>query len=366
MADEDLYTVLGVSRQADASEIRKAYLQLSRIHHPDKGGDEARFKKIQQAHEVLSDERRRQIYDMTGSIDGEGPSAGPMGGAFPFDLSGLFGGLGGLGGMGGMFMGGGGPGASPQGRSRMRRPKAPPKIHEIPLRLADFYQGRQIQVRFERQTFCSQCNGQGATSFQSCGPCQGRGVLRQIMQMGPIQMVNEGPCRECSGAGKIASGNCYKCSGKKTLPEEKTLDVKIEAGMKPGEVLVFPKACSDDPHFDEPGDVHFVLQEAEGDVGWMRKGDDLHTNCGISYADSLLGTTVKLQGHPGFPNGLDIEIYPGIANREVMCIKEKGMTKRNGGHGDLYLEIQFKATDEQKAILLRNKPLLQAMFQSTG
>lgn len=364
MSDGDLYSVLGVGKQADASEIRKAYLQLSRIHHPDKGGDEATFKKIQQAHEVLSDERKRQIYDMTGSVDGEMPS-GPMGGGgFPFDLGGLFGGFGGMGGIGSMFMGGGGPGQGP--RSRVRRPKAPPKITEIPLRLSDYYHGRQIQVRFERQTFCNACQGQGATSFQSCSPCQGRGIVRQIMQMGPIQMVNEGPCRECSGAGKIASGNCYKCGGKKTLPEEKTLEVKIEPGMKPGEVLVFPKACSDDPSFDEPGDVHFVLQEAEGDAGWIRKGDDLHTTIGITYAESLLGSKITVQGHPGYKDGLEVSIPCGIVNREVMCIKEKGMTKRQGGFGDLYVEVLFHCSEEGKAILERNKPLLQAMFQVTG
>lgn len=364
MSDGDLYTVLGIGRQADTSEIRKAYLQLSRIHHPDKGGDEATFKKIQQAHEVLSDERKRRIYDMTGSIDGEaGSGAGPMASGFPFDISGLFGGIGGLGSMFGM--GGPPPG---QGRTRIRRPKAPPKITEIPLRLADYYHGRQIQVKFERQTFCTACNGQGATSFQSCGPCQGRGIVRQMMQMGPLQMINEGPCQECQGQGKMASGNCYVCGGKKTRPEEKTLEVKIEPGMKPGEVLVFPKACSDDPHFDEPGDVHFVLQEAEGDGAFTRKGDDLSTVLGISFAESLLGCDVKLRGHPGYPDGLDLTVPCGMTNGEVMRIKEKGMTKRQGGHGDLYLEIQFKATEEQRAILRRNAPLLQAMFStvSTG
>lgn len=365
MSDGDLYSVLGISRQAEPNEIRKAYLQLSRVHHPDKGGDEATFKKIQQAHEILSDERKRQIYDMTGSADGE-ISSGPMGGGgFPFDLGGLFGSMGGIGGLGGMFMGGGGaPGAG--NRTRMKRPKAPPKITEIPLRLADYYKGRQIQARFERQTFCSACQGQGATSFQSCSPCQGRGVVRQIMQMGPIQMINEGPCRECSGAGKLASGNCYKCGGKKTLPEEKTLEVKIEPGMKPGEVLVFPKACSDDPHFEEPGDVHFVLQEAEGDNGWTRKGDDLYTSAGISYTESILGSKIKLKGHPGFPDGLELPVSCGVVNREVMCVKEKGMTKRNGGFGDLYVEILFRTSDSEKAILQRNQALLSAMFQSTG
>jgi DnaJ family protein A protein 2 len=365
MPGANLYELLGVARDAEINEIRKAFKKQAMIHHPDKGGDPEKFKEIQHAHDVLTDERRRQVYDMTGS-DEEG--AGGMPGGFsgmPFDIGSIFSGMADLGsmGIGGMFGGMGGGGVR---RAAVRRPKAPPKIHEIPLKLSDYYKGRQIQVRFERQTFCSACKGQGATSFQSCSPCQGRGVIRQMMQMGPLQMINEGPCRECSGAGKLASGNCYKCSGKKTLPEEKVLDVKIEPGMKPGEVLIFPKVCSDDPHFDEPGDVHLVLQEAEGDNGWTRKGDDLHTTAGITYTESILGSKIKLEGHPGFPDGLEMPIPCGVVNREVMCVKEKGMTRRNGGYGDLYVEIQFKATDDEKNILQRNQPLLSAMFQSTG
>lgn len=351
-----LYDILGVPQNADASEIRKAYLKLSMKHHPDKGGDPEKFKEIQKANEVLSDERRRQVYDMTGSADdgpgGGGPGGGGFpGGGFPFDMNDIF---------GGMF--GGGMGGPRGGGVRVRRQKAPPKTHEIPLRLHDFYHGRSFQVKFDRQKFCSACKGEGATSFQSCGACQGRGIQRQVMMMGPLQMVNEGPCMQCTGSGKIPSGACYVCSGNKTIKQEKVLDVRIEPGMRVGEVLIFTNECSDDPNFEEPGDVHFILQEAAGDERWVRKEDNLATDVSINLRESLLGCNKTLQGHPGFPDGLSVEIPGGTQNLEVLSIAEKGMPKKSGGFGSLLLTVRVVVAPKEKESLEKNKPLLEAIF----
>ena len=350
----NLYDVLGVSRDADTNEIKKAFKKLAMTHHPDKGGDSEKFKEIQKAHEILTDERKRQMYDMTGSEDGE--QAGPqMGGGFPFDIGGMFGGLGGI--FGGM------PGMSRGGPRVMRRPKAPPKVTEIPLRLFDFYHGRVFQVKFERQKFCETCRGQGATSFQTCNTCKGQCVVRQQIQMGPMIMVNEGPCPDCEGEGKKASGNCYVCGGKKTRPQEKELTVKIEAGMRPGEVLVFPKECSDDPNYDEAGDVHFVLQEAAGDEGWVRKGDDLETQVNINLQESLLGCVKTITTHPGYAQGLELPVPVGVINGQVLTLAGKGMPKKGlSEFGTLHYRVNVTVSDKEKEILQRNKTLLEAMF----
>jgi DnaJ homolog subfamily A member 2 len=354
----NLYDVLGVEQGADTNEIKKAYKNLSRIHHPDKGGDPEMFKKIQHAHEVLTDDRRRQVYDMTGSEDGQQGMNMNMGGGMPFDIGSMFANMGGLGGMFGM---GGMPGMG--GRQQVRRmPKAPPKIHELPLRLHDYYHGRVFQVKFDRQKFCETCKGEGATSFQSCSPCQGRGVQRQVIMMGPMQMINEGPCNQCNGQGKVPSGACYVCSGKKTRNQEKTLDVKIEPGMKPSETLIFENECSDDPRFDQPGDVHFVLTEAEGDDGWSRKGDDLETDIHIVLSESLLGCKKQLKGHPGYPDGLDINIPCGTVNNEVIRVADKGMTKRHGGYGNLLFRVHVTVTDRDRELLHRNELAIAGMF----
>lgn len=352
----DLYDILGVSRDADTSEIKKAFKKLAMTHHPDKGGDPEEFKKLQHAHEILTDDQKRKVYDMTGSDTGEMPfpggpgNGGPFGGGMPFDMGDLFGGL--FGGMGG----------GPRPGVRVKRPQGPPKTIELPLSLKDFYTGKKIQVTFDRQKFCTACKGEGATSFQSCGTCKGQGVLRQMVMMGPIHMVNEGPCRDCNGVGKKASGNCYICSGKKTKPEEKKIDVQIEPGMRPGETLVFSKECSDDPNFEQPGDVHILLQEAQGDDGWDRKGDDLETQITISLSESLLGCTKTLGGHPGYPDGLTIQIECGVQNSKTLIYQGKGMIKKQGGYGNLHCKIHISVTDKDREILKRNEPVLKAMF----
>ena len=351
-----LYETLGVSRDADTNEIKKAFKKAAMQHHPDKGGDPEKFKEIQKAHEILTDERRRQVYDMTGSEDGQPQMGGPEMHGFPFDIGSMFGGM-----FGGMP--GGMPGMGRGQRPNVRRPKAPPKVTEIPLKLYDFYHGRSFQVKFDRQKFCETCKGEGATSFQSCNTCKGNGVVRQQIQMGPMIMVNEGPCPDCQGEGKKPSGNCYICSGKKTMPQEKELVVKIEAGMRPGEVLIFAKECSDDPNYDEPGDVHFVLQEAAGDEGWVRRGDDLETQVTVTLQQSLLGCTKLLQGHPGFLQGLEITVPLGTQNGEVLTVNGKGMPKRGTSEfGTLRVRVTVTVSEKERDALQRNCTLLQAMF----
>lgn len=359
-SDSDLYDCLGVSRNADSDEIKKAFRKQVLTHHPDKGGDEEVFKKVSRAYEVLSDPEKRRMYDMTGQVEegGGGGGSGGFPGGFPFDLGSLFGGLGGMfGGMGG--------GGMPQPGVRRRAPKGPPKTHDIPLKLEDYYKGRTLHVKFDRQKFCEKCKGEGATHFQSCGVCQGRGVLHKVMQMGPMQMVSEGPCAACSARGRIPKEACGNCKGDKFFNQEKNLEVRIEPGMKVGDVLVFPGECSDQPEFDQPGDVHFILREAdEPENPWERKGDNLETTVTVSFADSLLGTSLKLQGHPGFPEGYTLEIPPGTRNREVLRKEGDGMVKRHGGKGDAFVVVTVGFTEKDRDVLIRNKVLLSTMFQA--
>ena len=358
----ELYERLGVSKDADTNEIKKAFKKLAMTHHPDKGGNPEDFKKIQHAHEILTDEQKRRMYDMTGSETGEPPQGNPFGGGMPFpggagmpfDMGDLFGGFfGGMGPMGGM----------PRQGVRVKRHQGPPKTIEIPLTLKDFYDGKTIQVTFERNKFCDACKGEGATSFQSCGTCKGQGVVRQMVMMGPIHMVNEGPCRDCLGKGKKASGNCYVCGGKKVRSQEKSIQVKIDPGMRPGEVLVFPKECSDDPNYEEPGDVHFLLQDAAGDEGWLRKGDELETHVNLTLAESLLGCSKKLLGHPGYPEGLDIVIPVGVVNGEFVTFEGKGMPKKGTkDFGVLRSRVSVTVSEKDKEKLQNNFMVLKAML----
>jgi DnaJ family protein A protein 2 len=360
--ESDLFKVLGLERGAEKEECRRAYLKLSRKYHPDKGGSEEDFKAISRAHEVLTDDRKRQYYEMTGQVEGEGGAdggggGGPFGfggggGGFPFDIGSLFGMFGSAGPMGGM----------PNG-PRVRRAKAPSKVHELPLRLADFYNGRTIQMKFERQKFCDGCKGVGAKTFVSCTSCQGRGFVEQIVMMGPgMQAMTRAPCISCQGEGKKPGVSCSSCNGKKFQSQEKTLDIKIEPGMKVGEVLVFARECSDNHDYMEAGDVHIVLQEADEEGVLKREGDTLHVDFKISLSECLLGCEKTIMGHPGYPDGLVVELPPGIMSGEVFVIEKKGMPKREGSYGNLACHVSVKPTEQEREKLSSQSVMLKAIF----
>ena len=170
MNAEDLYNILGVSRNADESEIKKQYRKLCLTHHPDKGGDEEKFKKIQKAYEVLGDDKRRKMYDQMGIVDENESGGMPFGGGGGVDLGSIF---------ANMFGGGFNPfDQAPNMPGRMKRHKPQPKVHEIPVSLYDFYYGKQIKIQFERQKFCLSCKGEGFSSFKTCNSCNGQGFVQ--------------------------------------------------------------------------------------------------------------------------------------------------------------------------------------------
>jgi len=366
-----LYDSLGVDRKADSAEIRKAYMKLAKTHHPDKGGDPEAFKKIQKAYEILSDDNKRMMYDHTGQENdmavpdqSEGiPFAGGMpfsmpfgAGDVPFDIGNLF----------GMFgpRGPGGPGNHGQKPSRGHKPS--PKVHELPISLWDYYHGKQLRIQFERQKFCEGCKGSGASSYESCGTCGGSGVKQQMMMMGPgMNVLMRGPCDVCSGEGKRVASVCKSCAGKKTKNQEKALDIKIEPGMRPGENLEFLNECSDQAEYEQPGDVHIHLQEADEAIRFRRLngGDDLQASTRIGLKDALLGCKEKMDTHPAHPQGLFVEIPAGVQNGDVLRVEGEGMPRRGGGRGNLHITITVTASEAEKGVLLQYQGELQKMFE---
>ena len=357
MADA-LYKILGVGRGADAEEIKKAYRKQALINHPDKGGDPEKFKLVQKAYEILSDDQRRAMYDQTGSeqdISNEipfSPFGGGFGGGIPFDLGSMF----------GMF----GPGMPQPPGPRRREGKAPPKVHEMPISLWDYYHGKRIKIQFERQKFCEPCKGEGAERYDACTGCGGSGMRQQVIMMGPMRAISHGPCGDCRGEGKKVAAVCKGCNGKKFTSQEKVLEVAITAGMRPKEVIVFDKECSDQHEFSEAGDVHIVLQEADEENRFKRipGTDDLHAATTIGLRDSLLGCTERLAGHPGHPQGFVAEIPVGVQNGETILISGQGMPRKNGAKGDLRLLVSVRATDAEKSVLKAGREKLVEIFTS--
>ena len=362
-AQEDLYSILGVSRNADESEIRKQYKKLCLTAHPDKGGSAEEFQKIQKAYEILSDGQKRQMYDQTGITDengmggmGMGMGMGMGGGGVNVDLGSMF---------ANMFGGGFNPFEQMPGMpGRSKRTKPQPKVHEIPLSLYDFYHGKQIKIQFERQKFCLDCKGEGYSSFDSCINCHGRGIVEQAVMVGPGMIAtSRGPCDVCNGKGKSGLTKCSLCKGKKFFNQEKVLDIRVEPGMKKGDSHVFSNECSDDPNFLEPGDVHIFFQEADENISISRNGNDLSSSCSISFTQSLLGTSYTVKNHPKYKDGFNIKIPKGTMNGDIITIVNEGMPKRNTKQfGNFLLKVNVLISESEKKLIEKHSEELAKIF----
>jgi DnaJ family protein A protein 2 len=366
---KDLYSVLELEKGADASEIRKQYIKLSRQWHPDKVApekkDEAtvKFQEISRAYEVLNDDQSRAFYDQTGQVPGEnggGPPPGHgfgMGGGMPFgfDMGDLF----------GMFGGGRGGGGPQRGG---RRPGKPPaRKTQIAMTLKDFYFGRTLQIHLERQRFCGGCKGEGALNFKSCGDCGGSGTKTQIVQMGPMIMHNQGPCMTCRGSGKTRGDSCGQCTGSKFIKQDKNLEFVVKKGMRPGDCITFNGESSHVEEFTEAGDVIVEVIAADEDSGWERAGDILRHRVGLTLGEALAGKVVRLDGHPAHDAGLFIQIPAGVQNRQEIVVEGLGMPRgETGGMGDAVLVLTVMPTREEKAVLEANTDALRAMFGASA
>jgi DnaJ-class molecular chaperone len=343
----DLYKRLGVARGASVDEIKKAYRTLAREHHPDKGGDPEAFKAIQEAHEVLSDDRRRQMYDMTGSVNeqpgggGGGGMGGMAAGGVPFFMSqmGPFGMPGVNFDMGDIF-GGMFGGRRPQ---QQRGGKSPDKRQDVGLRLDQFYKGTDIKLKFNQARRCGMCNASGAETTEPCGAgCNGTGFRTVHQQIGPGMMVqSRAPCDACSGSGKRILRACKGCQGKKFIQKEKVLDIKVIPGMVVGEALTFAGECSDTLEYDTPGDVILDLKMASdgNPPKYEWNGVDLTYKHYVSFTESILGFEVTLGDHPSGDSPKYSWRGGPLINGSVLKMEGGGMPKRDGGFGVLHLQI---------------------------
>jgi DnaJ family protein A protein 2 len=347
----DLYERLGVGREASKEEIRRAYKELAKEKHPDKGGSEEEFKQIQEAHEVLADEERRRMYDMTGSTQEGGPGMGGMGGmggmaagGIPFHFvngAGPFGMPGVSFDMGDMFAGmfGGVPG----GRGpRRRAPRGPDKHHDIGLTLADFYKGKAIKVKFNQTRKCVACKGSGAETTEPCGACKGQGTRVMVRQLGPMMAQTTVACDACEGSGKRVMRTCGSCHGKKFYEKEKQLDILIKPGMRDGEKMVFAGECSDSADFDAPGDVVFTLRRIDQGISetdeFEWSGDDLTVRKKVSFSESVLGFSFALENHPGGPRKVEWRGGP-LLHGATLQLASGGMPTQSGARGILFVQI---------------------------
>ena len=367
-----LYDVLGVSKSDTCTAIKKAYLRLARVHHPDKGGDPEKFKEITKASDILTDEKKRRIYDETGMTDeqmmdrGQGPFPGfpgmpngmPNGGfPFEFNMNDLF---------GNMF------GNPPVGRGPIRKQKKPnPTVQTIPITLEQFYLGHRFDIHINRQSFCTGCDHSGAKSKEICRKCNGQGSVSQVIQMGPMAMHTTGPCIDCQAKGERVIEVCGPCLGSGFISDSRKLSVNITPGTRAEETFPFSEVCSDHPAFERPGDVHIMLQEDPNDSAFKifkRVGDrfqHLETKMSLSLSESLVGCVVKIDGHPGYDEGLFIQIPAGSFHHDRYCLRGFGMPLAGniGTYGDLFVQIEISISSMDRSLFTQAMPLLLPVFK---
>jgi DnaJ-class molecular chaperone len=372
MSSKSLYDILGVSKSDSCTAIKKAYLKLARIHHPDKGGNPETFKEITKASDILTDEKKRKIYDETGMTDEQmmeqqqngfppGFPGMPQGG-FPFDfnINDLF---------GNMF---GNPPVGPQ-RGQVRKGKKPaPAVQTIPITLEQFYLGHKFDITINRQSFCPHCEHTGAKSKEICRKCNGQGAVTQVIQMGPMAMHTTGPCLDCQAKGERIIEVCSPCNGTGFHAEKRNLAVHIAPGTRAEENFLFPEVCSDHPAFERPGDAQIILQEDPNDPAYKqfkRVGDrfqHLETKISITLSESLLGCVVQIDGHPGYDEGLFAQIPAGSFQNDRYVLSGFGMPMPGvlGKHGDLYIIIEVSIRPAERALFtVEGRALLVPLFQ---
>lgn len=373
MAKKDYYKILGVKKDAKADEIKKAYRRLARKHHPDVNpGDKAAedtFKDVQEAYDVLSDEKKRKVFDRFGyyadNLDPDSPFATGAGagsaGSPGFDFSGFSWDMSSTGTSGGgssfrdifsdLFGGGGG--------ARTAQPEPPRPLPkkgrdiEMPLALSfeEAFTGLTRNLTVNRSEQCSRCQGAGDTGgpVVQCSTCKGTG---QVMRTGG-RLQFSGPCTDCDGTGRRREP-CSLCNGKGTTPKTEQVKVKIPAGVDTGSRVRVPKKGHGGRLGAEPGDL-YILTNVGKHPFLTRKGDNVYVTVPITVPEAALGTKIAV---PTVEGKAQLKIPAGTESGQKFRLRERGFPSlRNPSlRGDQFIEVKItlpKVLSEETKDLLR-------------
>ena len=332
MAQRDYYEVLGVAKDADAGQIKKAYRKLALQYHPDRNdSDEAegKFKEASEAYEVLSDDKKRQTYDRFGHDGLRNQGFSGFSGAGVEDIFSSFGDI-----FGDLFgMGGGrrrGRRGGPQRGSDMRV--------DVAIEFKDAVFGTEQTIEVEQRVTCEPCKGSGGkdgAAPELCGTCQGRGQVMQGQGMFYISTT----CPDCSGQGKRHSNPCGECRGSGLGLETKELNVKVPAGFDDGMQLRYSGHGEPGMLGGPPGDLYIRIRVRPHEV-IQRENEQLYMELDVSMVQAALGADITFEGLEGTETA---EIPAGTQPNDVITLKRKGVPHlRGNGRGDLHLICRVK------------------------
>jgi len=360
MANKDYYEILGVQKGADADEIKSAYRRLAKKYHPDlnKAPEAAeKFKEINEAYEVLGDDKKRSNYDQYGSADG--PQFGGQGGGF----GDFFGG--GAGGFGGGFsdifsdifsaFGGGGA-----GNSRVQQQGEDINV-AMKLSFEEAVFGVEKIISFNRVETCKKCNGTGAKNgkeFSTCSDCKGAGRVR-YQQRTPFGMsVRESVCPRCGGTGKMIKEKCEECFGKGCKKERASVKVKVPAGIDDGQTIRVRGEGNAPAMEGISGDLNIRISVASHKI-FKRVGTDLLFDLYVPFTTCLLGGKVEI---PLTKGKMTLEIDEGTESGTVKRVKGKGVKVLNReSYGDLLITIK---SEPPKNLNKKAKELLKMIDET--
>jgi molecular chaperone DnaJ len=339
----DYYDVLGVPRDADESQIKRAYRQLARVHHPDVAADkssaEHKFKEINEAYEVLSDPQKRANYDRYGSAGGPGDPGGGFGGE-------------GFGDIFDMFFSAARGGAQPR---RSGPARGSDLRYDIEITLEEAFAGTQREISFNHLATCATCKGSGAepgTLVVACDRCGGAGVMRQVRQTPLGNFVTQSTCTKCNGDGQLTPSPCPTCRGRGRVETEKTLTVRIPAGVDDGSRIRISGSGEAGMRGGPDGDLYVYLSVKRHER-FRRDAMDVYIDVPISFAKAALGGEVLV---PTLDGETPMHVTAGTQSASTYRLRGKGMPSvRGGGRGDqlvtFHVVVPTKLSKRERELL---------------
>lgn len=364
----DYYEVLGVQKNANADEIKKAYRKAAIQYHPDKNpGDkeaEEKFKEAAEAYDVLSNPDKRARYAQFGHAGMSGAAGGGAGGfggfsGGGFSMEDIFSQFGDI--FGGHFGGGFRSSSSSGGGRRVNR-GSDIRI-KVKLTLAEIANGVTKKLKINKTVACDKCGGTGAkdsNSYSTCSTCNGTGYVTRVENTFFGRMQTQGVCPTCGGTGKVITAPCDKCKGEGTLRGQEVVEIRIPAGVGEGMVLTVTGKGNAARHGGVNGDLQVMIEE-ESNPELVRDGNDLIHNLNITVTTALLGGTVEV---PTVDGRAKIKIAPGTHAGKVLRLGGKGLPDVNGyGRGDELVVVDITIPSKLSA---EEKRLVEQLAQQPG
>jgi molecular chaperone DnaJ len=344
----DYYEILGVSKSANETEIKKAYRKMALKYHPDKNPDdqaaEDKFKEAAEAYEVLSDSDKRARYDRFGHAGMGGASGGGFGGGMNMDdIFSQFGDV-----FGGAFGGGGSFGGSRSGGSQ--RARGTNLRVKMKMTLEEIAEGVTKKIKVNKLV-----NADGVT-YKTCSTCNGSGRVMRVAQTFLGAMQTQSTCHVCQGAGKMIDKRPSDADAQGLKRQEDVIEVKIPAGVEDGMQLSVSGKGNAGPFDGIPGDLIVVIEEIAHDE-LRREGENLHYEAFVNFVDAVLGESIEV---PTVNGKAKIKIEPGTQSGKMLRLRGKGLpVLQRHGHGDLLIHINVwtpkKVSKEEKEILEKLK-----------